>query len=151
MILVLGSLVSINLFAIADYYRFFQKEDWRTPAGYVANFAEKDDLVLFNSNFVVIAFDYYFKPFEQQYSLQIVRQGVPLDLFESGILEPEMTESYIPKLNSLLREHNRIWLVYSHDSYTDPRKLIPQTLAAQKKLIRQRDFYGGQVHLYANP
>ncbi|MFN8446033.1 MAG: glycosyltransferase family 39 protein [Caldilineaceae bacterium] len=151
MLLVLGSLVALNLFSIADYYRFFQKEDWRTAAGYVANFAEKDDLVLFNSNFVVIPFDYYFKPFEKQYSLQIVREGVPLDLFESGILEPEMTESDIPSLTSLLREHNRVWLVYSHDSYTDPRGLIPQTFAAQKKLIRQRDFYGGQVQLYGNP
>lgn len=150
MMLVLGSLVALNLFSIADYYRFFQKEDWHTAAGYVANFAEKDDLVLFNSNFVVIPFNYYFKPYETQYSLQIVRQGVPLDLFESGVPEPEMTESDIPALDSLLHEHNRVWLVYSHNSYTDPLGLIPQTLAAQKKLIQQREFYGGDVQLYGN-
>ena len=151
MILVLGSIVAINLFSAGDYYRFFQKEDWSTPAGYVANFAEKDDLVLFNSNFVEIPFNYYFKNYESQYSIQVEKQGVPLDLFDSGILEPEMTENDIPGLISLLRGHERVWLVYSHDSYTDPMGLIPQTLASQMKLIRTRDFYGGQVQLYETP
>jgi hypothetical protein len=46
----------------------------------VANFAEKDDLVLFNSNFVAIAFDYYFAPFEALYAIEVVKRGVPLDL-----------------------------------------------------------------------
>ena len=61
MILVLGILATNYLFSTGDYYRFYQKEDWSTAAGYVANFAEKDDLVLFNSNFVEIPFDYYFQ------------------------------------------------------------------------------------------
>jgi 4-amino-4-deoxy-L-arabinose transferase-like glycosyltransferase len=151
MIGVVGMFGFINLFSAGDYYRFFQKEDWSTPAGYVAKFAEKNDLVLFNSNFVVIPFDYYFKPYEKQYSLQVVKQGVPLDLFERGILEPKMTTNDIPGLISLLNGHNRVWLVYSHDSYTDPMGLIPQTLASQRKLIRTRDFYGGQVQLYGTP
>ncbi|HET9911134.1 MAG TPA: glycosyltransferase family 39 protein [Anaerolineales bacterium] len=150
MILVLGSLGAINLFSTGDYFRFYQKEDWRTAAGYVANFAEKDDLVLFNSNFVEIPFNYYFRDYEDLYSIHVEKQGVPLDLFDSGILEPEMTANDIPGLVSLLRGHNRVWLVYSHDSYTDPMGLIPETLAAQKKLIETRDFYGGQVQLYEN-
>jgi hypothetical protein len=148
---VLGILGTNNVFSAGDYYRFFQKEDWSTAAGYVANFAEKDDLVLFNSNFVEIPFDYYFQPYEKQYSLQVVKQGVPLDLLESGIPEPKMTTNDIPRLISLLSGHNRVWLVYSHDSYTDPMGLIPQTLVSQKKLIQTRDFYGGQVQLYENP
>jgi hypothetical protein len=150
MILVLGSLGAINMFSAGDYYRFFQKEDWSTAAGYVANFAEKDDLVLFNSAMVQIPFDYYFKAYENKYFLQVEKHGVP-DMFDSGIPEPEMTDSDIPRLISLVRGHNRVWLVYSHDSYTDPMGLIPETLASQKKLIRTRDFYGGQVQLYGTP
>jgi hypothetical protein len=151
MYVVLGILATNYLFSTGDYYRFYQKEDWSTAAGYVANFAEKDDLVLFNSNFVEISFDYYFKTYEDLYSIQVEKQGVPLDLFDSGILEPKMTERDIPRLISLLHGHDRVWLVYSHDSYTDPMGLVPQTLASQKKLIQQRDFYGGQVQLYGNP
>lgn len=150
-LVVLGSLATNYLFTAGDYYRFFQKEDWSTPAGYVANSVEADDLVLFNSNFVEIPFDYYFEPYEEQYSLHVEKQGVPLDLFDSGILEPQMTTNDIPGLISLLSGHTRVWLVYSHDLYTDPLGLIPQTLASQKKLIRTRDFYGGQVQLYGSP
>jgi hypothetical protein len=150
-IVVLGILVTNYLFSDADYYRFVQKEDWSTAAGYVANFAQKDDLVLFNSNFVEIPFDYYFKAYEDTYSIQVEKQGVPLDLFDSGILEPKMKDSDIPKLISLLRGHDRVWLVYSHNDYTDPMGLVPQTLASKMQLTRQRDFYGGQVQLYETP
>jgi hypothetical protein len=151
MVMGVGILATINLFSAGDYYRFYQKEDWYTAAGYVALFAEKDDLVLFNSNFVEIAFNYYFEPYENDYFIQVEKHGVPLDLFESGVLEPEMTTDDIPELISLLNEHNRVWLVYSHASYTDPMGLVPQTLASQKRLSRTHDFYGGQVQLYESP
>jgi hypothetical protein len=151
MIVALGILSTNYLCSAGDIYRFVQKEDWSTAAGFVAYFAEKDDLVLFNSNFVEIPFDYYFKAWENKYSLQVEKQGVPLDLFDSGVLEPRMTTNDIPGLISLLSGHDRVWLVYSHDSYTDPMGLIPQTLAARMKLIRSRDFYGGQVQLYGTP
>lgn len=151
MMLALGMFAAINLFSAGDYYRFYQKEDWNTAAGYVANFAEEGDLVLFNSNFVVIPFDYYFKPYEKLYGIRVDKRGVPLDLFDSGVMEPEMTVNDIPALVSLLRGHDRVWLVYSHDLYTDPNGLVPQTLASQMKLLRTRDFYGGQVQLYGSP
>jgi hypothetical protein len=100
---------------------------------------------------VEIPFNYYFKDYESNYSIQVEKQGVPQDLFDSGVLEPEMTENDIPGLISLLRGHTRVWLVYSHDSYTDPNGLIPKALASQMKLTRTRDFYGGQVQLYETP
>jgi len=150
-ILAMGVFITNSLFAIGDYMRFYQKEDWSTPAGYIANFAESGDLVLFNSNFVVIPFDYYFKPYAELYDIQVVKQGVPLDLYTDGVLEPKMTEGDVPALISLLDGHDRVWLVYSHDAYTDPEGLVPQTLAAQMNLTRTRDFYGGQVQLYEAP
>ncbi len=151
MIIALGAIATNYLFSTGDYYRFYEKEDWNTAAGYVAYFAQKDDLVLFNSNFVEIPFDYYFRPYEVQYSLQVEKQGVPLDLLRDGVLEPKMTEDDVPRLAELVRGHDRVWLVYSHGSYTDPNGLVPQTLAAQKKLTNTRAFYGGQVQLYESP
>jgi hypothetical protein len=150
MILALGILGTNYLFSTGDYYRFVQKEDWSDPAGYVANYVEKDDLILFNSAMVQIPFDYYFKAYENKYFLQVEKHGFP-DMFDSGIPEPRMTASDIPGLISLVNGRKRVWLVYSHDSYTDPLGLVPQTLAAQMKLIRERDFYGGKVQLYGNP
>jgi hypothetical protein len=150
-ILVVGALSTLNLFSVSDYFRFYQKEDWHTAAGYVAKFAEEGDLVLFNSNFVEVPFDYYFKPYENLYQIQVEKRGIPADLFDDGIPEPKMTENDVPNLISLLYGHNRVWLVYSHNWYTDPMGLIPQTLASHMKLLQQRDFYGGQVQLYGNP
>jgi hypothetical protein len=100
---------------------------------------------------VQIPFDYYFKTYENLYLIQVEKHGIPVDMFDSGILEPKMTDGDIPRLVSLVKEHNRVWLVYSHNWYTDPMGLIPQTLASKMELIRQRDFYGGQVQLYETP
>lgn len=145
------ALTTIYLFSTADYFRFFQKEDWSTPAGYVALFAEEGDLVLFNANSAQIPFDYYFKAYEGQYSIQVEKLGLPFDLGASGILNPRMTADDLPGLIALLDEYKRIWLVYGRESDTDPMGLIPQTLAAHMELTRQRDFYGGQVQLYESP
>jgi uncharacterized membrane protein len=150
MIVALGILGTNYLFSAGDYYRFMQKENWSDPAGYVANFVEKDDLILFNSAMVQIPFDYYFQAYENQYSIQVEKQGVP-DMFDSRIPEPRMTKSDLPRLVSLLSGRKRVWLVYSHDSYTDPMGLIPQTLASKMKLAQEREFYGGKIQLYEAP
>ncbi len=149
--LALGSIVTFSMFSAGDYYRFYQKEDWQAAAGYIGVRAEKDDLVLFNSNFVEIPFNYYFRPYEEKWRIQVEKQGLPLDLLDSGILEPEMTAGDLPRLNALLSGHRRVWLVYSHELYTDPRGLVPQALASQMKLTGTHDFYGGQVQFYESP
>jgi hypothetical protein len=147
-IVVVGILATNNLFSAGDYYRFVQKEDWSTAAGYVANFAQEDDLVLFNDTFVQIPFDYYFKTYEDLYSIKVEKHGLPVDMLDSSIVEPKMTTDDIPRLISLLSGRKRVWLVYSHNWYTDPMGLIPQTLSLKMQLTRTRDFYGGQVQLY---
>lgn len=151
MVLLLGFFVTNNFSSTGDYYRFARKEDWSNPAGYVANFAKDGDLILFNAGWVQIPFDYYFEDYEDLYSIQVEKHGVPEDMFASGVLEPKMTESDIPGLKSLLNGQKRVWLVYSHNDYTDPQGLIPQTLASEMKLVQQRDFYGVQVQWYEAP
>jgi hypothetical protein len=146
-IVALGILGTNYLFSAGDYYRFMQKEDWADPAGYVANYVQPDDLILFNSAMVQIPFDYYFKAYEEKYSIQVEKKGVP-DMFESRIPEPRMTGNELPRLVSLVSGRKRVWLVYSHDSYTDPIGLIPKTLMSEMKLVQKRDFYGAQVKLY---
>ncbi len=144
-------LATINLSATGDYYKVMPQEDWNNPAGFVANFAQKGDLILFNSSWVQIPFDYYFVPYEQLYNIQVVKHGVPTDLFDAGIWEAKMTESDVPKLVSLLGGHKTVWLIYSRSSQTDPLGLIPQTLDSNMKLVYQSDYYQVQVSIYAAP
>jgi hypothetical protein len=150
MLVMLGVFAVNSLASSGDYYRYAPKEDWKDPAGYVANLVEKDDLILFNSAMVQMPFDYYFSPFEDKYGIQVEKLGVP-DMFISRIPEPRMTQADIPRLISLLGGHARVWLVYSHDSYTDPAGLVPQTLSAHLKLVETREFFGSQVQLYTTP
>ena len=77
------------------------------------------------------------------YSIQVEKHGLPVDLFDSGVVEPKMTTDDMPRLVSLIRGRQRVWLVASHNWYTDPMGLVPQTLASEMELIRTRDFYGG--------
>jgi hypothetical protein len=147
-IVVVGILATNNLFSVSDYYRFMQKEDWSTAAGYVANFAQENDLVLFNDTLGQIPFDYYFRTYEDLYAIRVEKHGLPVDMVDSGIVEPKMTTDDIPRLISLIDGRQRVWLVYSHNWYTDPMGLIAQTLASKMQLTRKRDFYGGQVQLY---
>lgn len=147
----LGCLVTVNFFSTSDYYRFYQKEDWNTAARTVAGMAEDDDLVLFNSNFIEIPFNYYIETFETHQYLRVEKRGLPLDLIDNGVLEPVMTAEDVPGLISLIEGRDRVFLVYSHESYTDPLGLIPQTLASQMELSRETEFYGGKVQLYVAP
>jgi mannosyltransferase len=144
-------LASINLLSAGDYFKFTQRDSWSDAAGFVSLFAEEDDLVLFNTPRAQVAFDYYFGDFEENYGIRVEKHGVPVDLIDSGVAEPRMTESNVSSLASMLSGRKRAWLVYSHSAYTDPEGLIPRVFAASMNLVRQRDFYGGQVRLYEAP
>lgn len=137
-------ILAANLVSVRNYYVHFQKEEWNKAAAYVAERVEPDDLILFNATWVQIPFDFYFR----FYGRPVAEHGVPVDLFDRGILEPKMTESDLPRLRALIRGRERVWLVYSHDWYTDPQGLIPQTLDRELRLLSRRDFFGLQVRLY---
>lgn len=145
--LLLVSLILIAAIAglsLRNYYTNFEKEEWREAAAYVAYNAHSDDLVLFNATWVQIPFDYYFR----SANLPVAEHGVPVDLFDRGILEPKMAASDLPRLRSLIRDRDRVWLVYSHDWYTDPEKLIPVTLLETMYMVERRQFFGVEVRLY---
>lgn len=143
----LAALATIQGVSLREYYDNFQKEQWREAAAYVAQHVQEDDLILFNATWVQIPFDFYYKA----YHLPTERRGVPVDLFDRGVLEPKMMEDDLPRLQSLVQNRKRVWLVYSHDWYTDPQKLIPTALEEKFRLLDRRLFYGVDLRLYGAP
>lgn len=135
----------VMLLSLGNYYQNFKKEEWREAAAYIVQNAQDDDLILFNATWVQIPFDYYFR----NYDRSVDRHGAPVDLFDRGTLEPKMSEEDLPRLHSLLKDRRRVWLVYSHDWYTDPKQLIPAALAEELNLVDQRRFYGLEIRQYA--
>lgn len=136
--------LTINTLSLREYYDHFEKEQWDDAAAFVAERVEPGDLILFNAAWVQIPFDFYFRP----HNSPAVERGLPVDLFERGDLEPKMTVSDLPRLRVLIRGRERVWLVYSHDWYTDPQGLIPSALEEELDVLDRWDFYGLQVQLY---
>lgn len=147
----LGTIAVLNLMSVSDYLRWWPKEDWSSAAGYVANFAQKGDLVLINSNVTQIPFDFYFEPYEKLYLIEVEKHGLPADLLEGDVFEPIMTTGDIPELIELVSGRERVWLVYSHELYTDPDGLIPRTLEGQLNMTMEREYYGVTVQFYEAP
>ena len=137
----LAMVATVNGLSIREYHVRFQKEQWDEAAAYVSDRAEAGDLILFHATWVQIPFDYYFyQPVEER--------GVPVDLFDSGVLEPKMTAGDLPRMEALIRDRTRVWLVYSHQWYTDPQGLVPAALDRALELQLRRRFYGLDVRLY---
>jgi hypothetical protein len=136
LLLVAGSLLGLH-----TYYATFQKEGWDQAAAYVAEQAEPGDLILFNATWVQIPFDYYYRRYDAAGDLH----GVPSDLFDSGRLEPKMTPEDLPRLRELLDGRRRVWLIYSHDWYTDPDGLIPAELGRYLPRSDEREFTGLRI------
>ena len=141
----LAALLLIQGVALDNYYRNFAKEDWRGAAAYLAARYQPDDLLLFNATWVQIPFDYYF----ERTGIAAERRGAPADLFDAGVLEPIMGTADVPRLASLLDDRARVWLIYSHDWYTDPQRLISAALDKEFDLLDRQSFYGLELRLYA--
>lgn len=140
-----GLAVALILFlsglSLFNYYVYFNKEDWAKAAEYVAERVQPGDMIVFNATWVQIPFEYYFRHYDTDTELR----GAPVDLFDRGVLEPKMTEDDVPYLRDLVADEERVWLVYSHDWYTDPDRIIPRELGSLMEQSDRQRFEGLQV------
>ena len=139
--------VGLHGLALYNYYVHFEKEEWAAAAAYVAEQGAPGELILFNATWVQLPFQYYFRHYEKP----AVLHGLPVDLFNRGVLEPKMRRADLPYMRTLLANRQSVWLVYSHDWYTDPHGIIPRELQQQMTLVEQRAFRGLQVLYYRRP
>jgi mannosyltransferase len=139
-----GVLLVGNVLSLQAYYEHFTKEQWREAAAFVADRAGENDLLLFNATWAQIPFAYYF----DRAGKQAPMHGAPVDLFDAGILEPKMMEDDVPALVATVRDAGCVWLVYSHDWYTDPEKIVPRVLRRELMSRGIRRFVGLELHLY---
>jgi type IV secretory pathway VirB2 component (pilin) len=143
----LAFIVAVNAVSLQQYFTRFEKEQWREAAAHVAGQVRKDDLLLFNATWVQIPFDFYFHDANRP----VEERGAPVDLFDRGILEPKMARTDLPRLRELIRGRERVWLIYSHNWYTDPQNLIPNALGEELRLLEEHPFVGLDVRLYGAP
>ncbi|HEU5101692.1 MAG TPA: glycosyltransferase family 39 protein, partial [Roseiflexaceae bacterium] len=113
------ALLLLNGASLANYYRNFEPEGWREAAGWLAPQVRGGDIILFNAGWTQIPFDYYYR----QVGPPVEQRGLPADLFDRGILEPKMTDADVERLSQLIAGREHVWLVYSHNWYTDPQSI----------------------------
>ncbi|MGH7801016.1 MAG: glycosyltransferase family 39 protein [Thermodesulfobacteriota bacterium] len=125
----------INSASLYKYYTNFEKERWDLAAEYVAQNSDREDLVLFSSALGQIPFEYYF----DRYNLMLENHGLP-----TNFSERKMTIEDVPALENLLQNHQRVWLIYSHEWFTDPERLSIATLEKNYCLALNKNFESGQ-------
>ena len=119
-----------------NYWQKPEYEAWRPVAQYIAGGVRPGDVILFNDSYVQLPFDYYFT----QYHIPVVEHGIPGDFGAGFIQEHLMTSADVPALRSFSAGHPRIWLVYSHNWYTDPFGLVPRSLGHAAELTDYKSF-----------
>jgi mannosyltransferase len=137
--ILLGAVLALYLGSLETYNREFAKERWQDVAAYVAGHAQAGDLILFNATWTQLPFDYYY---HRDQGPWLVEHGLPVDLFDRGLLEPPMLESDVPTVARLTASVDHAWLILSHDWYNDPRHLIRPAMRA----LFQRE----EVHEFGN-
>jgi len=138
-----GTVLALTTLALFNYYVDSPKEQWQAAAALVAAHVQPGEGVIFNAGWTRIPFDYYFDQTTEVASTP--RFGLPVDPFERGELEPVMAESDLPRLDELIRGRPGVWLIYSHEAYTDPAGLILATLEGKMTRSGEWSFVGVRV------
>ena len=145
MLTILGAILSLSSLSLNGYYFWFQKEAWDEAASHIAKQADPGEIIVFNATWVQIPFEYYF----ERYELDTELKGLPVDLFDRGELEPTMEETDVHRIREILGGQDRVWLVYSHNWYSDPEGIIPRELGKIFGESEQAEFKGIQIIRFA--
>jgi hypothetical protein len=138
-------LLAVNLASLVGYYRAPGTEDWRGAAALLAAEAQPGDVVLFDAGWTQIAFGYYYR---STGGPPIETHGLPVDPFDRGVLEPRMATSDLPRLDQLTAGRSRVWLVLSHDAYTDPDRIVTGRLGERMHVVEQHDLAAMRIQAY---
>jgi hypothetical protein len=142
---VAAMVVALDLVGIRGHVRDEGMENWREAVRDVAPSIRPDDVVLFSAGWAQIPFDYYYSKLDAR---AVAKHGLPTDVLESRVLEAKMTNADLARLDDLTTGRSRIWLVRSHDWYTDPAGIVPARLERSFDQVDSRSFTGITVVQY---
>jgi len=143
------TLIVVQVVGVGAYHGSPGKEAWDDAAALVAERLAPDDVLLFSGAWGQIPFDYYLaRTYNRADGPQVAEHGLPVDLFDRGVLEPEMTEQDLGRLNELIAGRSRVWLISSHAWYTDPEGLVSEALESALTLKQCWALEGVEVRLY---
>ena len=113
---------SSNVYAL---YNVDTKENWRGVAKYINENIQSGDIILLNAPYMIQPFNYYYNGYAEA-------KGV----------------NTIEELKVITPEYERIWLILSHQKFTDPKGDIQYYLNATAHEITGKKFTGINVSCY---
>ena len=140
-----AALLAVNAVSLVAYYRAEGLEDWRDAAVHVADRARPGEVLLFSAGWTELPFGYYYRSTGGE---PIEMHGLPVDAFDRGVLEPKMATTDLPRLDQLTEGRPRVWLVLSHDDYTDPTGIATARLGEHMRVVEQVDLAGLRIQAY---
>jgi mannosyltransferase len=140
-----AALLAVNAASLVAYYRAEGVEDWRGAADYLADRARPGEVVLFSAGWTELALGYYYR---STGGAPVDMHGLPVDAFDRGVLEPKMAPTDVPRLDRLTEGRPRVWLVLSHDGYTDPDRIVTGRLGERMRVVEQHDLAGMRIQAY---
>jgi hypothetical protein len=146
LVLAAGMVLVCHAVGIRGYQQYGGLEDWRAAVEHMAQRVRPDEPVLFSAAWAQIPFDYYYG---RSGGPSIARYGLPTDVFASRVLEAEMTRADLARLDDVTAGRSTVWVVYSHDWYTDPQGMVPSRLSASFEVVETSEFPGVTVTRYS--
>lgn len=134
----------LNLLALRNYLVYAKKEEWNQVAALISRELQPGEPVLFNATWAQIPFEYYYRD-----APPAELRGLPVNLFDRGVLEPEFEARDVPAITAAIAGKPSVWLVYSHDFFTDPQHLIPRELERVYATHETHEFFGVRVIHYS--
>ena len=140
--------------ALAGYYRDGEREGWRDAAALIASRAGEGGAVLFHANWAQLPFAYHYATVEEYADVEgapaIEQIPLPEPVFSGDVAEPKMFRVHLPYMHERLIGRERLFLVYSHDWYTDPERLIVRALEVRYRVAADWEFEAIRVIEYVS-
>lgn len=134
--------------ALAGYYRDGEREGWRDAAALISARAGDGEVVLFHANWAQLPFAYHYATMEEAPAIEQI--PLPEPVFSGDVAEPKMTRAHLPYMHERIIGRERLFLVYSHDWYTDPEKLVIRALENRYRVAADWEFEAIRVIEYVS-
>ncbi len=134
----------LQIWGIVNYHAQGEREAWRDAAAEVAYLSEPGDSVVFQAGWVQLPFMYHYNRMRGDL---LTEWPLPEPVFSGNVAEPRMTPENARTSLAKLDGVGRIWLIYSHDWYTDPDGLTLSTLDRLRPILGEWHFRSIRVFL----
>ncbi len=163
----------VQALGLRGWYTTPPPERWDQAVVIVQNHARSNDLLLFNAAWTQLPFVYYadraglcLKDTASQPDRScshpspvptwdeglagspLEARGIPEDIAVASELEPLTTTAHISYVEHLVADKTRVWLIYSHEWYTDPQGITRRVLERHFTLARLWELPGIRIFLY---